>query len=150
MYVVCVSVCVSVCECVIMCTSFTPFSIILLAMGACPCPRERAWKRLSMPVCSASVSSPFVGSCVCSGVCMCVCCLPTVYKPRQVVYAYTVHGMHIIVRTTPAERTKMSGILHVESSTTSDIRSTGGSTNLHKPHNYICISRRSHHTTVVS
>ena len=84
-------------------------------------------------------------------VCVCVCVVcPQFINRGKFVYAYTVHGMHIIVRTTPAERTKMSGILHVESSTTSDIRSTGGSTNLHKPHNYICISRRSHHTTVVS
>ena len=45
-------------------TSLTPFSIILLAIGACPCPRERVWNRSAIPSCSASCNRAEVGSLV--------------------------------------------------------------------------------------
>ena len=61
--------------------SLTPSSISLLAMGACPWPRERAWKCELMPEASAKFSRAPVGS-------------------------------------TPGDRTKMRGVLQVDSSTT--------------------------------
>lgn len=59
----------------------TPSSIMRLAMGACPWPRERAWKCSLMPEASASCSRAPVGS-------------------------------------TPGDRTKIRGVLQVDSSTT--------------------------------
>lgn len=59
----------------------TPSSIMLLAIGACPWPRESAWKCLLMSQVSANCSRAAVGS-------------------------------------TPGERTKIRGVLQVDSSTT--------------------------------
>lgn len=40
----------------------TPSLIMRVAIGACPCPRERAWKRWPMPDVSASCRRAAVGS----------------------------------------------------------------------------------------
>lgn len=44
-------------------TSFTPSLIMRVAIGAWPWPKERAWKRLAIPLFSASWRRPLVGSC---------------------------------------------------------------------------------------
>ena len=44
-------------------TSFTPSLIMRVAIGAWPCPKERAWKRLDIPEFSASCNNALVGSC---------------------------------------------------------------------------------------
>lgn len=44
-------------------TSFTPSLIMRVAIGAWPCPKERAWKRFDIPEFSASCNRALVGSC---------------------------------------------------------------------------------------